>query len=730
MKVVFFTIVLNGMPFLRHHYEMMRRLSLDWQWIVVEGVASLTHDTGWGLSRGAKINPSLHRAGLSVDGTTELLNELAQADPQRVLVRRPEPGAFWDGKQAMVNAVLEGLNEECLLWEIDADELWAKRQVELVHQKFLEDPTRTAAFFRCNYFVGRFFQVISENTYGNYSNEWLRLWRYRPGMRWARHEPPVLVQKSATTQEEKDVAYLRPFKRRETESWGVAFQHFAYVEEKQLAFKEDYYGYRGAVQAWQRLNATKKKRVELGQYWDWVAEADHSRLTKKEKKWRKFFPWVGRRTIVERTTIDQVQNLARVDAAGEWHFVPDFIEPHVNDPRRILFVRTDNIGDNVLFLPVMRAFRKRFPAAQIMIACSAQSAEIWQACEDVDVVRPFAYMRPYKGLRPFAGGRLFRELLAELRAFRPNWAINPQYSRTRLSDQLVLGCGARRTIGFAGAKAKISKKEHRQASERYRDLIALPTDPRHETEVGEALARLCQVPVEVQAHGYRARPEDLEQVQHLLAPLRAIKGKRVALFACTSEFPKNYRFFGEVLRQLQTEQDVTVVALGDRTSCAINEEALQGLSGTHLNLSGRTTIREAAAILSTCDLALGSDTSHAHLAGLQGVPTVVVAGAAYGARFFSTQPSVTTVTLPLDCAGCGWECRGHHYVCVQGVRPSTVLEAVKARLSQPTGGKASVLAQTILPWPQDLEGSPQWLNLKNLVDGNLLTVNESVKPIA
>ena len=38
MKVYFFTIVLDGMPFITHHLPVFNRLSFDWEWRIVEGV--------------------------------------------------------------------------------------------------------------------------------------------------------------------------------------------------------------------------------------------------------------------------------------------------------------------------------------------------------------------------------------------------------------------------------------------------------------------------------------------------------------------------------------------------------------------------------------------------------------------------------------------------------------------------------------------------------------------
>ena len=64
----FFTIVLNGEPFIRYHIDVFRTLDCDWHWHVVEGVASLVHDTAWSTVTGGHISPEIHRSGRSSDG--------------------------------------------------------------------------------------------------------------------------------------------------------------------------------------------------------------------------------------------------------------------------------------------------------------------------------------------------------------------------------------------------------------------------------------------------------------------------------------------------------------------------------------------------------------------------------------------------------------------------------------------------------------------------------------
>jgi FkbM family methyltransferase len=268
LSVHFFTIVLNGRPFIQHHIEQLRQLPFRWHWHIIEGVAELNHDTGWSKSAGGKIPDELRHAGLSVDGTTKYLDVLKKEFSDRITIYRPPAGKFWDGKLEMVNASLKQIQEECLLWQIDADELWTAEQIKRARSLFLAHPQKTAALFRCHYFVGPELVVTSHDTYGNRSDEWLRVWRYQPGDKWTSHEPPKLARRNAAG-EEQDVA-SSPFTQDETEAEGLVFDHYAYASEVQVRFKENYYGYKNAVTQWRRLQAAGNFPVPLSDYFAWV----------------------------------------------------------------------------------------------------------------------------------------------------------------------------------------------------------------------------------------------------------------------------------------------------------------------------------------------------------------------------------------------------------------------------------------------------------------------------
>ena len=269
LPVHFLTIVLNGMPFLPLQLEMMASLPFPWHWHVVEGAAELVDDTAWSVPQGGHIPAEYHHDGLSVDGTTTWLDEARQQWPSHISIYRKARGEFWQGKTEMVNRPLSSVPEECLLWQLDGDELWTPNQISRVCTLFLENPHKTAAWYWCHFFVGEHKVITSRGGYANNPGiEWLRTWRYHRGAQFSSHEPPLLVDESSG--ESEDVGTQDPFTHQETEADGLTFQHYAYVLESQLDFKQRYYGYAGAVEQWKRLQTHQDLPLELDQFLPWV----------------------------------------------------------------------------------------------------------------------------------------------------------------------------------------------------------------------------------------------------------------------------------------------------------------------------------------------------------------------------------------------------------------------------------------------------------------------------
>lgn len=243
------TIVLDGMPFIAAQWAAINRIrDVDWRWHVSHGVADNVGCTSWCKH----ISPRL-----SNDGTTEFLNGLKSNKRVRIYEK-----PMWNGKLEMVNAGVSELKPEDIVIQMDSDELWTSRQLEMIHQILDVDEKRNAAMFRCRYFVGPSIVIQGYDTYGNHTSyEWKRAWKVgNSGFMFTKHEPPC------TTLPEVWIGH------NETESIGLVFDHYAYALEKQVSFKEHYYGYKGAVQQWKSLQSQTSWPCTLRKYLQWVKD--------------------------------------------------------------------------------------------------------------------------------------------------------------------------------------------------------------------------------------------------------------------------------------------------------------------------------------------------------------------------------------------------------------------------------------------------------------------------
>lgn len=230
MPLHILTIVLDGMPFLPMQLACFNRLRCDWTWHIVEGAARNVNCTAWCKTQYPR---------LSLDGSHEFIEGLR--NHPRVHVRwQPD---WKGGKVEMVNAAIEHIDAPCILLEVDVDELWQHWQIERLVQQFEMFPNATCARVKMQYHVGLNIVTVGENCYGNNPGEWLRAWRFHPGQRFAKHEPPVLFpdgERSCLDTER-------------TSAYDIIPQHWAYVFESQVAYKEQFYGYDNAVAHWRKL---------------------------------------------------------------------------------------------------------------------------------------------------------------------------------------------------------------------------------------------------------------------------------------------------------------------------------------------------------------------------------------------------------------------------------------------------------------------------------------------
>jgi hypothetical protein len=235
MKLVIFTIVLNGMPYIKWHLPIFEKLKCDWQWIILEGTAGNSGSTSWCTKQEPRF---------SSDGTREYLQSIAVKNEPQIFY---DSNDYYESKDEMVNEAVGYIMEEdmpCVLMQIDADEIHTPENIGKIVELFTNDPQLGAIRMPCRFFVGPRLICIGEDCWSSRWFEWDRAWRFASGIQFTSHEPPRLNY------------YLgRIMERDEAKSHGLSFDHYAYALRKQVEYKEKFYGYKGLTNQWKALQA-------------------------------------------------------------------------------------------------------------------------------------------------------------------------------------------------------------------------------------------------------------------------------------------------------------------------------------------------------------------------------------------------------------------------------------------------------------------------------------------
>ncbi len=138
---------------------------------------------------------------------------------------------------------------------------------------------------------------------------------------------------------------------------------------------------------------------------------------------------------------------------------------------------------------------------------------------------------------------------------------------------------------------------------------------------------------------------------------------------------KKWMYFADLARLLEGERIVILGTASDRQAAA---DVVQAVPDRVTDLTGKTTLPEAASIMSGARLVVSNDSGLMHLAGFLGTP---VAGIFGSTSPVWTRPngSKTSVLFSNEpCAPCFRRtCRYGHYRCLHDIGPLDVVKAMK-----------------------------------------------------
>ncbi len=394
------------------------------------------------------------------------------------------------------------------------------------------------------------------------------------------------------------------------------------------------------------------------------------------------------------------------------HFTPK-AEARTQAIRHLLWVRTDSIGDAILASSMLPFIREKYGNPKITVVCRSHIAELYESCPYVDAVLTFEEKRML-GDPAYASG-----VLESVRNLGADCTLNAVYSRDVICDLMAAASGARLRIGMHGNLCNISEELRAKHNQWYTDL--LPSKGRHKSELQRHVDFLHGLGCEVDKLTPQLwlRPQDEAFADEWFERQGLVPRETVALFAGVQSPERIYAEYGKAIAAVCRQNGFTVVALGAGSDRELNRRNLKDIENAGVrvyDLSGALTLRQSAAIIKRCRLAVGAETGLAHIAAAVGTPHVIAIGGGQFGRFMPYSASTSLVCLPLDCYGCGWKCkyRQSQIYCITSIAPALVERAVRQTLST-SSDKPRLFVQAPSLW-NPKTGEPKWKAFNDLLD--------------
>lgn len=358
--------------------------------------------------------------------------------------------------------------------------------------------------------------------------------------------------------------------------------------------------------------------------------------------------------------------------------------PFAKAPARILVVCTRRIGDVLLTTPLIRSLKKKWPGASIDMLVFRGTEGVLKGNPDLHEVIAVAHRQPW------------RQTLRDLGAIRRKYdiAITPMSSDR---SRMYLWVSGRWRLGVVEAKLRDWPKRLMLSR-----AMTIPDNGSHVVQDAMRIAReMAAVPTGEVVPPVPTEAER-QQLRQSLAPLA---GRAYAVLHLRPKY--RYKMWTDegwfALAQWLQQRGLAVVLTGGGDIDELNyvEALAQRLPGM-LNLAGKLSFAQTAALIASAELYVGPDTATTHTAAATGTPVVTMFGPTppdrwgpwphtwdsldnpWQRRGSAHRGNVYLVQGPGECVPCGEEGCDRHIdsdsACLQNLPASQVIAAAQVML--------------------------------------------------
>ncbi|MFT3745250.1 MAG: glycosyltransferase family 9 protein [Pyrinomonadaceae bacterium] len=347
--------------------------------------------------------------------------------------------------------------------------------------------------------------------------------------------------------------------------------------------------------------------------------------------------------------------------------------------QKVLVYIIGSLGDTIVAIPALRAVRRHFGNAEIVLLQNTQPNHVVTASEVIPknlIDRSLDYSSgnaSYFGLWKKIRGERFDAAVYLVISERPE-------SSVRRDRFFLRSCGIRNLFGF-----------HAFSREKLYPVDDLGRPAIVEHEALRKLERLANDGIEVSTSDDLKRPffetasKEKAKMAGWLAGVWKNPDLPLLALAPGCKTPANSwptENFVSIAKHLIAENLCQIMIVGGPAEAKLGD-AMAAEIGGGINAAGKFAVRESAVLLSLCDLYFGLDTGTTHLAAAVGTPVVALFHERDNpGQWFPLGDGHRVFQHDVACAGCRCqECPVAGHPCMNGIQVEPVLDELRNKLA-------------------------------------------------
>ena len=377
--------------------------------------------------------------------------------------------------------------------------------------------------------------------------------------------------------------------------------------------------------------------------------------------------------------------------------------------RPTLVIRTDGIGDALLFEPALECLARHVSPSEVHLWAPRATCQLFAECPSI--TRRVSVPRGGKhGNLTYFTSVIWRAKLGfELGRWIFEKVVHPSDSPEPLGNWLFASARAyNRWMNFGDTRNQFDWQQARTVGRATRVFERRPGNA-HELLRNEYVADQWSEEIRLRApRVHLSERAGVRAGQELgswrRAARRANAGELAGLVVAGTSRVNHYpaQQWATALRRLWDEQRVMPVLLGGPRDAAALDSVARQLRRTrvpHVRMLKPADVLTTAAAIRGLDGMLSVDTGLAHVALAQRVPAVILTGGGMPGRFFpwpgNREQVVLNVAMP--CEGCDNRCHLPEALCVTRISPDDIADAYLALRGRNAAAERFVARRVELP---------------------------------